>query len=137
LISQAKALSKSSDSILIVEAEQVFERNVPAFQSQNHSELKTCSILTRGFNDRKIVALPEHIAVLVMAGTRNVLVLNGDMLAPRIKKTCDEMFRFHPNLIPEIQSLDLGEETLREITKMSLSVGIGLVVPDRDIITND
>jgi hypothetical protein len=137
LISRAKALAESSGSILIIQAEQVFEPNIPAFESQIHSELKTCSILTRGFNGNKIIALPEHIAVLVMAGTGNILVLDGSKLAPRIKKTSDEMFRFHPNLIPEIQALDLGEETLRQITKMSLSAGLGLVVPDGDIITSD
>ncbi len=136
LKSRGTELLTSSESIAVIEDGRIVKIRETALEGTRFSEPRICFLLSKILNDKRIVDLPQKIAVVVMVGARNILILDGSKLAPKLKATSDEMFRFHPNSLQEIRELRLGDETLREITKLCLSVGLQLSVSDADIITN-
>jgi hemolysin activation/secretion protein len=76
------------------------------------------------------------MALYIVPGTLEVILIDSKRLASLIRATQDEMFRFHPKKIAELRTLELGEESLREVAKLSLNTGIQLSVTDEDIVVD-
>src|SRR6266496_6330148 len=136
LISAAKATVESGVLASILPSIQVFREDPGVFEHSEYSEPRICFLLSQAFNLKKLLQLPEYTGVIVLPGTRDVIVIDASKLIPRLKDSYDSSFRFRPNSIKELRTLKLGEDTLREVTKLAFRTRL-LSVSDQEIVTEE
>ncbi len=133
LFSIAGDLKRSPGPFITKVPELVFGKNGHLFEGSSVSETQLCSLMSSVLNNRILIALPIRIGIYMLPGSRNLVLLDGTKLAPKLKETLDDESRYRPGLIPEFRRLRLGAIAMRDITKLALSVGIGLSVSDDSI----
>jgi hypothetical protein len=136
LTSKVADLKRSPHSVLKLNPKLVFGNGDHLFDDSSVSETQLCALMSSILNDRTLVALPIGIAAYMLPGSRDLVLLDGKKLAPKLKQTLDDQSRYRPSLIEELRLLGLGDIALREVTKLALSIGIGLSISDNAILTS-
>lgn len=132
---ESDRLVKSRELARIIEATSMSPswRN-DGLQGNHVSHLKMCSTLTRILNDSGEVRLPNQVSAYVVPGSLDIILLDSVPLAAQLKASADSEFRFHPARVKPLGSLRLGDEALKEVTKLSLRNGMRMSVTDSDIV---
>ena len=133
LASIATDLKRSPRPFVTLVPKVVFGKNTNLFEGSSVPETRLCSLMSSVLNNRILIALPIRIGVYMVPGSRHLVLLDGTKLAPKLKETLDNESCYHPGMIPEFRRLRLGTIAMRDITKLALSVGIGLSVSDSAI----
>ncbi len=136
LISAASAIVQSGALVSILTFKQVFRERSWVFDHTGYSEIRMCFLLSQAFNTKKVLQLPDYTGVIVLPGTRDVVVIDASKLIPRLKESCDSNFRFRPNSIQELRILNLGADTLCEVTKLAFRTRL-LSISDAEIVTEE
>jgi len=104
--------------------------------SRNISKLEASKILAKAFNLYNLLELPEHFGLFIVPGTWDLVIFNSRSIAADLKKTEDSSFRFHPENLNDLSALNVGPQSLIEITKWAFLLGLNLKIDDSDICIN-
>ena len=97
------------------------------------SKLKAYNILTKAFNEHRLLGFPEHLGFFIVPGTEDLLIFDYKRLSSELRKTQDQNFRYRPDKVSHLQKLGLGPKALEEVTKWALRLGFGLKIDASEI----
>lgn len=105
--------------------------------SDNISKFKAYSLLTKAFNNHRLLGFPEYVGFFVVPGTWDLVIFDSKSLASELKNTQDAYFRYHPDKVRDLHKLGLGPEALKEITKWAFLLGFKLKIDESDIAISE